>query len=101
MTNTPKPPDAEISAHLLSKFQADERECQHVLGELYDTVEYTNAVGEPEIFAYGRLRNYLTETCEHDYLIQVCAAALYLLHGQYQPKLYAIKTDKEDGSNRT
>lgn len=77
---TPIPTDANVE-HFLEGLRSDNQDSlDAVLSDMRKTIAQTEHVGEPVVFAYGKLLNYLasTEVRKPD-LIRLLAAAIWEL----------------------
>lgn len=78
---TPIPDDVDIEK-FLQKIRAENcEEMTRFLDELRATLEETENSGQPEVFAYGKMINYLAreESVTEPWLISVFAAAVWNL----------------------
>lgn len=77
---TPIPTDANVTEFLQQLWAEHNEQLSTIVGELQQTIAQTEDVGEPDIFAYGKLLNYLasSEVTKPD-LIRLLAAALWEL----------------------
>lgn len=79
---TPIPTDANIEYFLNDLYANHRKKLNEVLLDMAGTIERTEAVGEPAIFSYAKLLNYLSsEQVKKPELIRLLAAALWELEG--------------------
>lgn len=77
---TPVPSDVEIDEWLRKRILDHKRLCDETLVDLKNTLIQTRGAGEPDVFTYGRLLNYLADPEElQAELIELCASALWSL----------------------
>lgn len=82
--NTPAPSDEELVSWLLKMRENDATELESLLAELKNTDADTQAGGEPEVFVYARLMNYLGNGINETELMHMCAAAVWQVYGQQE-----------------
>jgi hypothetical protein len=81
----PVPDDENIAEWLDEKEEIHEAIVNEMLDAINGVIDQTRSEGEPDIFAYGKLLNYLASTdIKQPELIAICAAALWWLHGEIE-----------------
>lgn len=77
----PVPDDVSVETFLESVRKENFEEMGEFLGELKKTLAETENSGQPEVFAYGKMLNYLAteESVTQPWLINILAAALWEL----------------------
>jgi hypothetical protein len=78
---TPVPDDADVTKFLENVRSENSQEMEAFLAELKKTLQETENSGQPEVFAYGKMLNYLAteESVTQPWLINILAAALWEL----------------------
>jgi hypothetical protein len=77
---TPVPDNANVEAFLQSVAEDHDQELFHVLVDMKATIEQTHEAGEPAIFAYGKLLNFLaSDKLTDPDRLKLLAAALWEL----------------------
>ena len=80
--NMPAPSDAELVSWLVKMRDDDATELTNLLVELETTDADTRDGGEPEVFVYARLMNYLGNGINETELMHLAAAAIWQVYGQ-------------------
>lgn len=77
----PVPDDADVTKFLEQVYSENLKEMEAFLNELKKTIEETKNSGQPDVFAYGKMLNYLAteESVTQPWLINVLATALWEL----------------------
>lgn len=77
---TPIPTDANVDQFLEDLWREHSQELERLLGDMKRTIEQTEDDGEPAMFAYGKLLNYLaSDEAKRPKLIRLLAAAIWEL----------------------
>jgi hypothetical protein len=88
----PVPPDAVLEEYLNETIQKDVARLDGQLELLWDAVEESLDKGQPEVFAYAKLLNFLaSDTLDKPDLVHLCAAAMW--------KLYEIEKESAKGND--
>lgn len=81
--NKPAPSDSELVTYITEMRERDAVELESLLSELETTDTDAQADGQPEVFVYARLVNYLTsDEVSLDSLIHLAASAIWNVYGQ-------------------
>lgn len=91
----PVPNDTQLAEFLNQAISENEKLLNETLDELKETITDTINKNEPEVFAYGKMCNYLASLSPVE-RIALSAAALWRLYGQGNAKIYSI-TEQKDG----
>ena len=77
----PVPPDAILEDYIKETIQKDIENLGGQLELLWDAVEESLDKGQPEVFAYAKLLNFLaSDTLDKPDLVHLCAAAMWKLY---------------------
>jgi hypothetical protein len=88
----PVPPDAVLEEYLKETIQQDIERLNGQLELLWDAVEESLDKGQPEVFAYAKLLNFLaSDTLDKPDLVHLCAASMW--------KLYEIEKESAKGND--
>lgn len=88
----PVPPDAVLEEYLKETIQQDIARLDGQLELLWDAVEESLDKGQPEVFAYAKLLNFLaSDTLDKPDLVHLCAASMW--------KLYEIEKESAKGND--
>ena len=79
----PVPPDAVLEEYISKTIAKDISVLDGQLEFLWDAVEDCLDKGQPEVFAYARMLNFLaSDTLSKPELVHMCAAAMWKLYEQ-------------------
>jgi hypothetical protein len=88
----PVPPDAVLEEYIKETIKKDEERLNGQLELLWDAVEESLEKGQPEVFAYAKLLNFLaSDTLDRPDLVHLCASAMW--------KLYEIEKESAKGND--
>jgi hypothetical protein len=78
---TPIPTDANIAEYLTRVQESDDKELYEILVDMRNTIEETEEAGQPAIFAYGKLQEFLASPryMTEPLRIKLLAAAIWEL----------------------
>jgi hypothetical protein len=88
----PVPPDAVLEEYIKQTIASDLERLNGQLELLWDAVEESLEKGQPEVFAYAKLLNFLaSDTLDRPDLVHLCAASMW--------KLYEIEKESAKGND--
>lgn len=76
---SPRPHSEAMQTYLDSKIESHHEFLNEILSMMKDTKQQTKEDEEPDNFSYGKLLRYLKEGTTESEIVNLCAAAVWLL----------------------